>query len=160
MPKPEMTKLRGVKYARGFTLIELMLTVAVGAVLLAVAAPSMKTFIENQRVKTASYDLNYTLNFARSEAVKRNGQVLVTPSANGWKDGWTVTSGTATLQTQVAYPSITITGPSGALTYNSNGRLSAQATSFQISAGNSSAISSRCITFSLNGLPSSKVGAC
>lgn len=140
----------------GFTLIELMVTVTIAAILLAIGVPSFKSFILSQRVKTASYDLNYALNYARSEAIKRNDLVLLTPAATGWQDGWTVKYGTLTLLSQPAYQSVTITGPAASVTYAANGRLTATATPFQVTDGTNN----RCISVNLSGLPSSKIGVC
>lgn len=58
--------------ASGLTLIELMVVVAVVAVLLMVAAPSMRDFIETQRHKAVHAELATDLQFARSEAVSRS----------------------------------------------------------------------------------------
>lgn len=79
--------------AAGFTLLELMVVVAVAAVLAAVAAPGLSTFIDNQRLRNGSFDLVSDLMLARSEAVTRNAVVVVTPTAtgsDGWSGGWTV----------------------------------------------------------------------
>lgn len=79
--------------AAGFTLLELMVVVAVAAVLAAVAAPGLSTFIDNQRLRNGSFDLVSDLLLARSEAVTRNSVVVVTPTgtnSDGWSGGWTV----------------------------------------------------------------------
>jgi type IV fimbrial biogenesis protein FimT len=85
---------------RGFTIIELMVTLAVAAVLTIVAAPSFSSFMQEQRFRSAMGMLLGDLNFARSEAIKRNAHVLVCPrtsqsaascnASNDWKSGWTV----------------------------------------------------------------------
>jgi type IV fimbrial biogenesis protein FimT len=63
---------------RGFTLIELMVVVAITAILLAAAAPSFTSFFDKQRVKNAASQLYGDLQFARSEAVQRNRKVKIT----------------------------------------------------------------------------------
>jgi type IV fimbrial biogenesis protein FimT len=60
-------------FSRGFTAIELMVTVAILAVLAGIAAPSFNPIIERWRVRQVSEELQSTLYFARSEAVKRGG---------------------------------------------------------------------------------------
>src|SRR4051812_16603728 len=75
---------------RGFTLIELMVTVAVLVILLAVAIPSMSTFVSSQRVKTSSFDVYAALMYARSEAIKRRSNVSVVSATTDWSSGWTV----------------------------------------------------------------------
>lgn len=88
--------------AGGFTAIELMVTVAVLAVLMALAAPSFNPILERWRVRQAADGLESALYFARSEAIKRGGNVLVEKLPNGtngctaagttadWGCGWQV----------------------------------------------------------------------
>lgn len=59
----------------GFTLIELMVTIAVAAILLAVAVPSFRHLIISNRLTTAANDVVTALTVARSEAIKRNADV-------------------------------------------------------------------------------------
>ncbi len=75
----------------GFTLIEMLVTVAVAAVLLGVAVPNFADFIANNRARTELQSLVMSLQFARSEAVKR-GQLVQVSSLDGsnWHAGWRV----------------------------------------------------------------------
>jgi type IV fimbrial biogenesis protein FimT len=79
-----------MKFCRGFTLLELMVTVAVLAILLTVGVPSFRDLIQNNRVTTQTNELVTALNFARAEAVKRGRSVQVEVLAQEVK-GWTVT---------------------------------------------------------------------
>jgi type IV fimbrial biogenesis protein FimT len=82
----------------GFTIIELMVVVAIAAILAAVAAPSFSTFIDNQRLRNASFDLVSDLLVARSEALKRQSIVVVTPTSTAgtdWSGGWSVNVGSS-----------------------------------------------------------------
>lgn len=65
------------KSAYGFTTIELMVTVAILAVLTALAAPSFTPIIERWRVRQVAEDLQSTLYYARSEAIKRGGNLSI-----------------------------------------------------------------------------------
>lgn len=82
----------------GFTLIELFIALAILAVILSMAAPSFGDFIRSNRLKTAAFDLVVSLNYARSEAIKRNGDASVTPAAGGWDAGWSVRAGATTVK--------------------------------------------------------------
>jgi type IV fimbrial biogenesis protein FimT len=143
---------------RGFTIIELMITLAIAAILITLAAPSFKSFILDQRVRTASFEVLSTLNFARSEAIKRNANVTVTPAAGGWSNGWTVADGGGTtLKTQSALNSLAITGPAGAVTYGRTGRIAA-AVSFSVDASpTNSTVIMRCVDVDPSGRPHSKL---
>ncbi len=63
---------RRVAVARGFTIVELMITLAVAAVLLVIAVPSFRSIMLSSRLDTAANDLVASLNTARMEAVKAN----------------------------------------------------------------------------------------
>lgn len=73
-----------VRERSGFTIVELMVTVAIVAILLAVGAPAMRTFIQNAEIRTASESMLAGLSLARTEALRRNTSVslwLVTNTA-------------------------------------------------------------------------------
>lgn len=145
--------------SRGFTLIELMVVVAIAAILAAVAAPSFRSFVSGQRVKTAASDFVMAAILARSEAIKRNANVTITSTssgATGWKDGWTISAGGTALSLQQAYVGVTFSGPATAITYNGNGRLSAAVNTMTITSTDGSA---RCIAFDLSGMPKSTKSA-
>lgn len=88
--------------ARGFTMLELMVVVAILAVLAALAGPSLVPIIERWRVRQAVEEMTATIAYARSEAITRGGNVVVLRSTPGtaqcalptsvadWRCGWTV----------------------------------------------------------------------
>lgn len=85
-----------MKRYRGFTIIELMLTLAVVAILATVAAPSFVNVIQNNRATTQANELVAAINLTRSEAVKRGVRVSLCSSSdqascddsNDWSVGW------------------------------------------------------------------------
>lgn len=82
-----------MKQHSGFTLIELMITLAVLAIVLGIAMPAISDFAIKQRVSSKTNEMMLSLAFARSEALKLNRDVRVMPStatAAGWSDGWCV----------------------------------------------------------------------
>jgi len=66
-----------MKNYSGFTLLELLITVAVIAIAMAIAVPSMREFTQNDRLTTNINTFIGHLALARSEAVKRSQQVAV-----------------------------------------------------------------------------------
>lgn len=64
--------------ASGFTLVELLVVVAVAAILIALAAPSFSGYIAKKRVEGVFTELATDIQLARSEAVQRNASVRIT----------------------------------------------------------------------------------
>lgn len=146
--------------SRGFTLIELMVVVALAAIFLGIGVPSFKNFVAGQRVKTAAGDFAMAVVFARAEAIKRNMDVTMTAAtsgASGWKDGWTVAAGGNSLSVQPAFEGVTFAGPASGITYKRSGRLSAAVGSMTITGQDGNA---RCVTIDLSGMPNITKGAC
>ncbi len=81
----------------GFTLLELLITVALISIVTALAVPSMRSFSQNDRLTTNINTMVGHLAYARSEAVKRHAQVSICISndtlgctGGSWEDGWMV----------------------------------------------------------------------
>ena len=66
----------------GFTLLELMVVLAIAGVLMAVAIPAMGDFIQNGRITGAANDVMAAMHFTRSEAIKRRQPVTLCTSTN------------------------------------------------------------------------------
>lgn len=80
-------------YSHGFTLIELIITLAVLGIILAFAVPAFNGVIENNRVTTRANTLLGAMNYARSEAVRRGEVVSLQREAGGFESGWCVILG-------------------------------------------------------------------
>ncbi|WP_311221645.1 MULTISPECIES: GspH/FimT family pseudopilin [unclassified Acidovorax] len=74
----------------GFTLIELMVTIAIAAVLMTLAAPSFVSFLRNSELTSTTNSLVAAIGAARTEAMKRNFSAFVQPKSGGWISGWVV----------------------------------------------------------------------
>lgn len=127
---------------RGFTLVELMVTIAVIAVVLAIGVPGIAQLKRNNEITTATKGLSAALNFARAEAVRRGDDVMINPRSGDWAKGWTVNSSEAGNPVLRAFdappPSSTITASLSPVTFEALGNASAAAC-FDVSiAGNSS----------------------
>jgi type IV fimbrial biogenesis protein FimT len=85
----------------GFTLVELIIVVALAAIVMTLAVPSYQSLVANNRITSHTNELVMAIQMARSEAVKRNVRVILcrsanpgaaTPtcggSANTWTTGW------------------------------------------------------------------------
>lgn len=150
----------GRRRARGFTITEMMMSIAVLAILVGLAAPGFREIILSQAVKTASFDLFSNLVVARSEAITRNTTVSVTPAGGNWSNGWTITeSGGEVVRRHDQLAQVLIAGP-GAVTFNGAGRLTTGSTSLSLMANGGQASHTRCIDIGLGGRPATKKGAC
>lgn len=97
----------------GFTLIELMVTLALVAILMAVAVPSLTTFQRNAQLTSFSNTMLASMNAARGEAMKRGMYAMVMPFdgtnvSTNWSSGWIVFVDVNRLQTYDAATSIRI----------------------------------------------------
>lgn len=90
-------------YSSGFTIVELLVTISVVGILLALGVPSFHTTILNNRMSARVNEMVAEFSFARSEAVKRGSSVTICKRNNAgnacsnaagfeWKSGWIVFS--------------------------------------------------------------------
>lgn len=161
--------MRRIAAGRGFTIVELMIVVAIVSVLAAVGLPSMRDLLKTNRMKTISLDLYSSLSLARSEAIKRNnGSVAMVAGAGGWQGGWSVTcvdtagscgGADVVLLTQEAVDAdTTLTGPVGnVVTFGRDGRLTSGTASFRITLAGNASIQMRCVDVSVSGRPNTRV---
>lgn len=156
--------------ASGFTVIELLIVVAILVILIGIAGPDFRKIIVATRVKNASFEVFSSLTHARNEAVTRNTTVRVCRATN-WASGWTITfaadcnsssiTTANTIRKQDGYQGVTITESptSASVSFNGTGRANAQV-SFSIDAPNINAKDKRCVVIDASGRPRTKEGAC
>lgn len=89
------------RYKAGFTLVELIITLTIAGILIALAAPAMQTFILDQRLTTQANDFIADLNLSRSEAIRQASNIVIckqggsvsSPACStsaAWGAGWVV----------------------------------------------------------------------
>lgn len=157
--------------SRGFTLVELMVTVAVMAALVAIATPSMTALIDNGRVAGQTEELVSSLQLARAEAIRRNARVtvcagtgVVCSGSATWAE-WTIFGRDTTADTNpptidlirdtAANTSLQVTGPAAGIVYKPSGMIDTQQTLEVAKSGNK-----RCVRILISGVVTTSRGAC
>lgn len=125
----------------GFTLVELMVTLAVAGVLMAIGVPAYQDFVLNSKRTAAVNDMLADFQIARSSSISRNSRIVLCSSTNGtgcansdnWDTGWIMfqdddadgvkDGGEEVLASHEATPQNTITGSFRAVAYRPNGRV-------------------------------------
>jgi type IV fimbrial biogenesis protein FimT len=157
---------RARRRAGGFTLIETVVVVALLAIVAAVAAPSLRSFIGTMNSKSVAFDLINDLTVARAEAIKRNATTTLAPVGGDWTKGWQVldANGGVLRERAALSSSLSVTGATVAtVTFRPNGRLSDDTADGNLSWSVSSSISgvtARCVVISPTGSARSKTGSC
>lgn len=128
---------------RGFSLIELMVTIAVVAILLGVALPSFAETLARNRIASTANDLMAGMNLARLEAIRRNATAGVCASKSGtacdggtWDTHWVVFVGTKAEPQVLRQGDVsskdTLVAESDLVLFDARGQLSSKPQSFSL----------------------------
>ncbi|WP_417788109.1 GspH/FimT family pseudopilin [Stutzerimonas xanthomarina] len=121
---------------RGFTLIELMVTIAVLAIMIAIAVPSFTSLIHNNRTTSLHHEILGAIQLARSEAVKRRKDVVICRTENqnacadgtNWAVGWLVMEvGGDVVKVWDPVTRMALTGPNAGVVFHGSGMAEAAA---------------------------------
>lgn len=116
---------------RGFSLIELMVSLVIAVFLATVAIPSFNTIIQDYRTTAATNDWVNAVRFARAEAVSRNTNITLCAGTNTagcqagatWSQGWSVVAGTNVIKLWGAPPAeVGFTESAGLNSFQFSGR--------------------------------------
>lgn len=140
---------------RGFTATEMVVALAIAAILATLAVPAFNGIIASQRAQVCASDLYVALAKARSYAVARNNTVTLQAIAGNWQNGWQILDvNNNVLDSHAAETAVTI-APQAAVTYTASGRLPAGAAApvFAISTMTGSTHNYQCVSVTLTGRP-------
>ena len=158
---------RTTRPAQGFTLVELMVTVAVLGILAMIAVPSMTSLVSTSRVKGQAEEVTSLMQVARSEAIRRNQRVTACASASGTScsasaNRFVVFSADPAnpavmeIVREITLPSsMTITGPGSGVVFKASG-ITDGVEKYEVS----TSADQRCLTVSVGGVITVTKGGC
>jgi type IV fimbrial biogenesis protein FimT len=146
----------------GFTLVEAMVVISIMAILAGTSVSSFVWLNQSTQLRGATFDLIADLDFARSEAVKRNADVVVAPRNGDWVNGWTISFGANVLRSRDAIgAAVDFTSAPPTLTFDGAGRVSLVTIgNFQICPPSGGSTNGRTIRIDPSGLSRSTKSTC
>lgn len=124
-----MHKLKYNNQQSGFTIIELLITISLAAVLTSLAAPAFKDMIKKNQLAAQANSVMASMNYARNETITRNADVILQPvTGTDWAVGWQASSGGTVIRNFDPIEGATLVGSAASITYESDGSLSGTAT--------------------------------
>lgn len=82
---------------QGFTLVEMMIVLAIAAIVLGLGMPSFNDSVRDKRLSTLTSEFISSVYVARNESLTRRRIITLQPDANGWNVGWTINDGNTVL---------------------------------------------------------------
>ncbi len=154
------------RWGAGFTMVELIITIAILAVGLVLAVPSIRVTMANNQIAVANNSIMAGFNLARSEAITRGNGVVICPSRDGnncdnnrWNTGWIVfddTDGNGVMVAEEMIRSssresdVTRSGLSGNVTFQADGTTTLGASTSITICFSNLAITTKCREISIN----------
>lgn len=154
--------------ANGFTLLEVMMVIAIAGIVMSVAVPGIKSLLNSQKMKSATFDLVTTAMLARSEAIKWSGasssSISIVAPSNSFSNGWCIvfTSTTTCSMSspddgvmQIIKPTRGVTytyqGTAAPIVFNRTGRLAGGVAITLLVVDDDNYATPRCVTFDTSG---------
>ncbi|MNF65692.1 putative major pilin subunit [compost metagenome] len=150
--------------SKGFSLIELMIAIAIMVTLAGIGVPAFQNMVLNNRIVTTTNGLLGTLQLARSEAVTQRRQITVCPSNDQatctadteWEEGVLVLQGATVIRLLPgADTDVQVQSASAQIAYDTSGRLTGAATALSVLDGRGAGTTSRIVCINLLGQASS-----
>ncbi|MBF8271747.1 MAG: prepilin-type N-terminal cleavage/methylation protein [Magnetococcales bacterium] len=154
----------------GITAVEVLVVLAIVAILVAVAAPNLRDLITTNQVSHTATKLRLAMITARSEAIKRNAIIDIAPktvgTVTGWENGWEVqvSSTSSVISNYDAVSGVTITRtddatcstasatPNAVVQYRNFGRVSNSNICFRITATDAPTSATKCVAVNPSGM--------
>lgn len=118
-----------IKHHSGLTLVELMVAIAVAAILLTAVAPGYQNLILSNRISSQTNELVTALTMARTEAVRSGQDITLCARNNNWQQGWLITQASTCADALAQNnfirewdaPAVSVTGTANAITFDALG---------------------------------------
>lgn len=146
----------------GFTLVELVVTMAVVAILASMAVPSFRNMMAQSEMRAVSTALSLSMTRARSEATKRSATITVARKSGQWTSGWEIKDpANVVVAEQGPVTHVTFSSAPASVVYLSSGRVRGNPDDNEFTLTSTRLASVvRCVSVDARGAPTIKEEAC